>query len=232
MGPLRATRADTRDTTCSPRPSTGTTRRSVSSSAVCRRQGEEAAGSAGSLSFFTNDEAAIAGVLVDHLLAQYDEPKVPVLELVDKRLAEGSTDGWRYDDLPEDADAWRATVKALDEDAVEEFGRGFAACESQAQMALIQGVQDAKEWHGWSAMHVWSLWTRYACAAFYSHPWAWNEIGFGGPAYPRGYKVLAQGAREPWERPEVDAEDPVPWATRTEEARKQHELRAPRPDTR
>ena len=22
---------------------------------------------------------------------------------------------------------------------------------------------------------------------FYAHPWAWNEIGFGGPAYPRGY---------------------------------------------
>ena len=28
---------------------------------------------------------------------------------------------------------------------------------------------------------------RYVAQAFYSHPWAWNEIGFGGPAYPRGY---------------------------------------------
>ena len=25
---------------------------------------------------------------------------------------------------------------------------------------------------------------------FYSHPWAWNEIGFGGPAYPQGYMRL------------------------------------------
>ncbi len=37
--------------------------------------------------------------------------------------------------------------------------------------------------------------------AFYSHPWAWNEIGFGGPAYPQGYMRLGPlGVREPRER--------------------------------
>jgi len=46
---------------------------------------------------------------------------------------------------------------------------------------------------------VWSLWTRYACTAFYSHPRAWDEIGFDGPAYPRGYKNLGIGRREPFE---------------------------------
>ena len=39
---------------------------------------------------------------------------------------------------------------------------------------------------GCPAGRVFALWMRYACAAFYSHPWAWNEIGFGGPAYPQG----------------------------------------------
>ena len=38
--------------------------------------------------------------------------------------------------------------------------------------------------------------------AFYSHPWAWNEIGFPGPAYPRGYLNLGINAREHWERPD------------------------------
>lgn len=41
-----------------------------------------------------------------------------------------------------------------------------------------------------TASQVWSLWTRYGCTAFYAHPLAWNEIGFDGPAYPRGYKNL------------------------------------------
>ena len=60
---------------------------------------------------------------------------------------------------------------------------------------------------------------RYACTAFYSHPWAWNEIGFGGPAYPTGYKNLGVERREPWEVAERDATDPVPWARRVERAR-------------
>ena len=40
---------------------------------------------------------------------------------------------------------------------------------------------------------------RAVLSAFYSHPWAWNEIGFGGPAYPRGYARLGVGQRESWE---------------------------------
>jgi hypothetical protein len=63
---------------------------------------------------------------------------------------------------------------------------------------------------------------RYACAAFYSHPWAWNEIGFGGPAYPRGYENIGLDKREHWEVPEVNARDPEPWSHRVERARRRH----------
>ena len=37
-----------------------------------------------------------------------------------------------------------------------------------------------------------------------------NEIGFGGPAYPRGYMRLENGAREPWEVDEVRYEWAAP----------------------
>jgi hypothetical protein len=85
---------------------------------------------------------------------------------------------------------------------------------------------DSDSWHGLPASHVWSLWTRYACTAFYAHPWAWNEIGFGGPAYPRGYKNAGLGKREPWERPERASHDPVPEVRQsTEERREQLEAR-------
>ena len=57
---------------------------------------------------------------------------------------------------------------------------------------------------------MWSLWTRSACTAFYSHPLAWNEIGFSGPAYPRGYKNPGIDAREPFEvRDTHPSDDPV-----------------------
>jgi hypothetical protein len=36
--------------------------------------------------------------------------------------------------------------------------------------------------------------------AYYSHPEIWSEIGFGGPAYPRGYVRMDQ--LDPWEAKE------------------------------
>jgi hypothetical protein len=56
---------------------------------------------------------------------------------------------------------------------------------------------------------AWSVVTRDILSAFYSHPWAWNEIGFGGPAYPRGYARLGRGQRESWEGRPAFEDDPV-----------------------
>ena len=173
-------------------------------------------------SFFTPAEQATADALFDVLLAQTEDPKVPVLALVDQRLALDQTDGWFYEDMPEDRDAWRVTLAALDDDANQRFGVPFHHLRDARRVELVQAVQDADRWHGLTAAHVWSLWTRYACAAFYSHPWAWNEIGFGGPAYPRGYKALGVDKRERWEVEDASGSDPVPWGDRVEAARRAH----------
>jgi hypothetical protein len=176
--------------------------------------------------FFTPDEEAVGRALFDQLLDQRSEPRIPVLNLVDARLAEDITDGWRYDDMPTDEDAFRRTFAAVDEDARELLGRRFAECTWDEQADLVQRIQDLNEksadWHGMPAQQVWSLWTRYACAAFYSHPWAWNEIGFGGPAYPRGYKNVGVGRREPFEVEDAVDRDPVHVVERLEQQRRQH----------
>jgi Gluconate 2-dehydrogenase subunit 3 len=175
------------------------------------------------LSFFTVAEVAVATPLLDLLLAQDREPRVPVLELIDERLAVGETDGWHYDRMPQDGDAWRQTLACLDEDAQSRFGHGFGELAPDAQAALVQAVQDTDgDWHGFASEHVWSLWTRYACTAFYSHPWAWNEIGFPGPAYPRGYLNLGVDAREKDEQRDGEATDPVTAGRRVEQARREH----------
>ena len=177
-------------------------------------------------SFFSPAETGCGTALMDLLLAQDDDPKVPVLALIDARLAADETDGWHYDDMPGDREAWRHSLAALDEDADVLAGRPFARLDPQQQAALVQHIQglgaDGMQWHGMQAAHVWSLWTRYACAAYYSHPWAWNEIGFPGPAYPRGYKSTGLDAREPFEVPDTFDRDPVPFAERVERARARH----------
>jgi hypothetical protein len=164
------------------------------------------------LRFFTVAEEAVGRALVDQLLDQRDEPRVPVLEMIDARLAEAQTDGWHYADMPEDGQAWHDSLHALDEDAAARFGRSFPDLDWERQAELIGAVQQLGDglWHGMPATRVWSLWTRYAATAFYAHPWAWNEIGFGGPAYPRGYRNLGLDRREPWEVPDAHPDrDPL-----------------------
>jgi Gluconate 2-dehydrogenase subunit 3 len=165
--------------------------------------------------FFTGPQASCARALLNLLTGQDEhggELAVPVTEMLDFRLEAGETDGWRYADMPEDGQAWGDTLSYLDADAKQRCGTAFAAAPKADQAALVQVVQDLKsaDWHGLSAAHVWSLWTRYACTAFYAHPFAWAEIGFPGPAYPRGYKNAGVGKLEPFEiRDARPAEDPV-----------------------
>ena len=109
---------------------------------------------------------------------------------------------------PRTADAWRLTLAALDDDARTGHDDRFQRLASSEQAAWSRRCTDAETWHGLAAAHVWSLWTRYACAAFYSHPWAWNEIGFGGPAYPAATRPSASTRRERWEVADDDRPRP------------------------
>lgn len=162
--------------------------------------------------FFTPDEVATASALFDQLLHQREDPRVPVVNLVDARLAERQTDGWHYASMPEDSEAWRRSLAGLEADARSRHGRGFVELDWREQTDLLRRVQGTDgDWHGLPSSAIWSLWTRYACTAFYSHPWAWEEIGYTGPAYPRGYKHLGIDAREPFEVADTrPGEDPVP----------------------
>ncbi len=160
----------------------------------------------------TAEEERVCRALLAELLALDEDDRVPLFELVDERLAGNVTDGWRYDDMPPDGEAWRRSLAELGR-------RSFSRLDRAARRDLLESIRDSKRFAGMPGRRLWDLWMRSACTAFYSHPEAWNEIGFGGPAYPRGYKNVGLDRREPWEVEEVDARDPVPWARRVEDAR-------------
>jgi len=165
------------------------------------------------VTFFSATERGCAHALLNDLTGQdRDDAPVPVTQLVEARLAAGETDGWRYADMPEDGQAWRDTLGYLDADARARCGTAFAAAAEADRHRLIQAVQDlsGEDWHGLPAKHVWSLWTRYACTALYAHPDVWAEMGFPGPAYPRGYKNIGVDKLEPYEVRDADPSiDPV-----------------------
>lgn len=159
--------------------------------------------------FFAADEIPTLRAFLDTVLAQDGEPRVPVLELIDAKLHARSFDGWRYEGMPDDGETFRVVAAGLDRAAGGRFAdepeeRRLALCE-----ALAAGELSGGPWERVDVGLAWSVVMRIALGAFYSHPWTWNEIGFGGPAYPRGYARLGVGMTEAWEqRPQYDV-DPV-----------------------
>ena len=169
--------------------------------------------------FFSPREASTLSMLCDLLTAQDSEPRIPVLNFVDEKYANGELDGYQYDDMPDDRDAWRLVARGLDEQADGRVGAtSFTEADHETQLAIIndfsRGILDGGAWSELNVKRAFSLVMRVVLACFYSHPWAWNEIGFGGPAYPRGYSrfgspQLQHAERETWEGVEAFDRDPV-----------------------
>jgi hypothetical protein len=173
----------------------------------------------GPLRFFTAAEEPCLRAFCDTVLAQDGEPRVPVAEFIDDKLAAGRLDGYQYADMPDDCDTWHLVLRALDETASARYGaETFAAAEPATREGIVeqfcQGDLDEGTWARLNVARAWSVCMGMALSGFYSHPWAWNEIGFGGPAYPRGFMRLGgapgPGAvREPFETRGATDEDPV-----------------------
>jgi hypothetical protein len=165
--------------------------------------------------FFTSEEERTLGLFCDLVLAQDKEPRIPVLNMVDAKLFEGQLDGFRYADMPDDRETWRRAATGLDAAARQHGSANFVSAPWSVQCNVIQAMSEGslhgEVWDELPPKKAWSVLTRAILSAFYSHPWAWNEIGFGGPAYPRGYARFGVGQREEWEgapAAEVDV-DPV-----------------------
>ncbi len=166
------------------------------------------------LTFFQPAEEATVRAFSDVVLAQDREPRVPVVEMVDEKLAAGRLDGYQYADLPDDRDTWHLVLRGLEEAARGGRRRSFTELSPDDREDLVrrfsQGKLSGHSWERLDQKHAWAVCMRMLLSAFYSHPWAWNEIGFGGPAYPRGFMRLGTvGVLEPFEKPGATDEDPV-----------------------
>ncbi|HEY6399069.1 MAG TPA: gluconate 2-dehydrogenase subunit 3 family protein [Solirubrobacteraceae bacterium] len=166
-----------------------------------------------SIRFFSGVEAATLGAFCDVVVAQDREPKVPVLAMVDAKLHAGKLDGFRFAEMPDDRETWRRVARGLDASARARGAEGFATAPEDVKHELVDdfshGKLSGEVWDQLPPARAWSVVMRAVLSAFYSHPWAWNEIGFGGPAYPRGYARMGVGQRESWEGAPAFESDPV-----------------------
>jgi hypothetical protein len=162
--------------------------------------------------FFSHPEAMTLGTFCDVVMAQDREPKIPVLAMVDAKLFAGQLDGFRFAGMPDDRETWRLAAKGLDAVSRQHGCRDFASAGHEVQERIVdafhRGELRGEVWDELDPKRAWSVLMRAVLSVFYSHPWAWNEIGFGGPAYPRGYARLGAGQRESWEGAPAFERDP------------------------
>jgi gluconate 2-dehydrogenase subunit 3-like protein len=159
--------------------------------------------------FFDADQRATLETLCECVVPQAHRPaekRVPIAPRIDQRCKGNHGEDFRFEDMPPNAEAWTRGLRGLDETAAALFGQGvrFVDLDSAGQHAVLEAIRHGNPpgdvWRGLPAKRWWVFVAlRQITGVYYAHPYAWDEIGFGGPAYPRGYMALNFGYPEPWE---------------------------------
>ncbi len=186
-----------------------------------------------SIEYFDAEAARFWSFVFEHVIPQSDRTparRIPILNAVDRRLAIDTTVGYRFADMPPDRKAYELGLRAIDEEARVEGDVAFVELAFAARETVLQRIHDGQPraaqeiWKQMSVHRFWQLLVSDAVDAYYAHPWAWDEIGFGGPAYPRAYTRLERGEPEPWEVRERRYAWSAPQAARSCEVENVHEF--------
>lgn len=158
--------------------------------------------------FFSPEAWTFWTVVFAHLVPQTDrtpDHQIPLVPMLDDRLAANRTVGYRYEDMPQDRVVYEIGIDAINREAEHRYGGAFLVLSSRHQDEVLKAIEEGKPeaapeiWKKMSVSRFWQMIMTEAIDAYYAHPWAWDEIGFGGPAYPRAYTRLERGEPEPWE---------------------------------
>ena len=161
--------------------------------------------------FFSAEQWDFWTLVFSHLMPQADrteDRQIPLVAPLDERLYLDRTAGYRYEDMPLDQEVYRLGIEAIDAESQHQFGGAFTVLPYHQRELVLEAMANDKAegarevWKRMSAKRFWQMVMGDAVESYYAHPWAWDEIGFGGPAYPRAYMRLERGEPEPWEKPE------------------------------
>lgn len=157
--------------------------------------------------FFTEAEWHLLEAVCDRLVPQDGRAEpVPIVPWIDRKLADNQSNGFQYVDLPPQRDAWRQGLAAIADESRCRFGCGFMELPAADRDNLLAAIQRGDTLSpSWAPLPPAQFFTIVLLSdvvtTYYSHPAAWSEIGFGGPAAPRGYVRLDAGRADPWEAP-------------------------------
>jgi hypothetical protein len=175
------------------------------------------------------DDPAYEPVVLDHdafitlqailarAIPQPHEPPIDLAARIDAQLQAGTGDGWRFADLPPDADAYRAALFSVQDETQRRFARAFTDLNDAerddvlTQIAAGRIGSEAAETTPpgrlrRSQLRAWFEDVRADAVRLYmAHPATLARIGFsgianGGDGEPKsGFARVGVGEREAWE---------------------------------
>ena len=143
--------------------------------------------------FFDEREFEILKAVCETLAPSKTVPRWFAASEIDKRLAEDSGNGWRYDSMPTDEESYKIGLRRLNETALENFQKDFDALEIEERNNILKCFEfdnhEAKRQTNFTpARFLEELFAEFA-EIFYSHPLALEEIGYIGFADARGWDL-------------------------------------------
>lgn len=160
--------------------------------------------------FLSEEQWSLLEAIVARLVPQPDrEEPLPIVPWIDDMLQRNRTPGYRYADMPPMREAWKQGLKAIEAEARSRHGKPFEELPAEDQDGLLRDVENNRvENRYWGDLPPGGFFKHHllkeVVGVYYSHPEAWSEIGYGGPASPRGYVRLGPDERDPWEAEELD----------------------------
>ena len=94
--------------------------------------------------FFNDEEARTLSAIVERIIPQPDRDdaeKISIVPWIDEKLYEDKRDGYRYEALPPQREAWRLGLKGIDEAARALFdGKSFAELDPLSQDVVLTHI--------------------------------------------------------------------------------------------
>ena len=155
--------------------------------------------------FFTPNQALQLQAIVSQLVNDHRlEVLTYVVQHLDESAASPIGEAQRKVGVPPKQELYRLGLAGVDAESKARYKGSFLALKQEEQKAVLEAVSrgeslDRQAWKQLSPTDFFKRILHDAVSAYYSHPLVWSDIGYGGPAYPRGYVRVEKGLTDPWE---------------------------------
>lgn len=158
--------------------------------------------------FLTLEEAEILRAMCVLVM---DDPRNDIIQYVighiDQTLSQTIGESERKPNVPEASILIREGLQAIERMVMVKYVQPFIQLEESDQKQILSDLSTAQvkllaDDHAFPQKELFQKIVSLTVEAYCSHPTVWSEIGYGGPAYPRGYVRADRGQLDPWEAKE------------------------------